>query len=66
MPLIPALRALLPEFSAQRWNSLFMNKVLDIAAELLQEIPVYCLECRPDYGSVQLLYNTLTKEEMIC
>ena len=57
MPLIPALRALLPEFSAQRWNSSFMNKMLDIAVELLQEIPVYCLECRPDYEAVQLLYN---------
>ena len=66
MPLIPALRALLPEFSAQRWNSSFMNKMLDIAVDLLQEIPVYCLECRPDYEAVQLLYNTLTKEGIIC
>ena len=43
-----------------------MNKMMDIAVELLQEIPVYRLECRPDYGTVQLLYNTLNKEGIIC
>lgn len=60
-----ALRALFPEFSAHRWNPAFMNKVLDIASAMLREIPVYCLECRPDYGAVQLLFNTLKKEEII-
>lgn len=60
-----ALRALFPEFSAHRWNPMFMNKVLDLAAALLREVPVYCLECRPDHGAVQLLFNTLKKEEII-
>lgn len=60
-----ALRALFPEFSAHRWSPVFMNKVLDIATAMLREIPVYCLECRPDYGAVQLLFNTLKKEDII-
>lgn len=60
-----ALRALFPEFSAHRWSPMFMNKVLDLAAALLREVPVYCLECRPDHGAVQLLFNTLKKEEII-
>ena len=60
-----ALRALFPEFSAHRWNPVFMNKVLDIASDMLQEIPIYCLECRPDYGAVRLLFNTLKKEGII-
>jgi hypothetical protein len=60
-----ALRALLPEFSAHRWDSVFMNKVLDIAAELLREIPVYCLECRPDQEAVQLLHDTLFNEDIL-
>ena len=60
-----ALRALFPEFSAHRWNPVFMNKMLDIASAMLREIPVYCLECRPDYGSVSLLCSTLEKEEKI-
>ena len=57
-----ALRALLPEFSAHRWNSSFMDKVLDLAAGLLKEVPVYTLEGRPDDGAVQLLHDTLLKE----
>jgi hypothetical protein len=36
-----------------------MNSVLDLTAQLLGEIPVYCLECRPDQDSVQLLHDTL-------
>lgn len=54
-----ALQALLPEFSAHRWSAGFMNSVLDLTAQLLGEIPVYCLECRPDQDSVQLLHDTL-------
>lgn len=65
MPTAAALRALFPEFSAHRWNPAFMNKVLDIASDMLQEIPIYCLECRPDYGAVRLLFNTLKKEGII-
>lgn len=60
-----ALRALFPEFSAHRWNPVFMNKVLDIASAMLCQIPAYCLECRPDYGAVQLLFDTLKEEEII-
>ena len=60
-----ALRALLPEFSAHRWNAAFMNKVLDIATAAVRDIPVYCLECRPDQEAVQLLHNTLIEEAII-
>lgn len=57
-----ALRALLPEFSAHRWNAAFMNKVFDIAAAAVRDVPVYWLECRPDQEAVRLLYNTLIQE----
>ena len=60
-----ALRALFPEFSAHRWNPAFMNKMLDISSAMLSQIPVYCLQCRPDYGAVQLLLNTLKDEEIL-
>ena len=42
-----------------------MNSVLDLTAQLLGEIPVYCLECRPDSEAVQLLHNTLFNEERL-
>lgn len=60
-----ALRALLPEFSAHRWNAAFMNKVLDIAAAAVGDIPVYCLECRPDPEAVRLLHDTLMEEAIL-
>ncbi len=66
-PMAPlaALQALLPEFSAHRWNSSFMNKVLDIVIAMLQQVPVYCLECRPDFGAVEQLHDMFVKEEII-
>ena len=60
-----ALRALLPEFSAHRWDPVFMDKLLNVAAGLLRDVPVYCLECRPDSEAVQLLHNTLFNEERL-
>jgi hypothetical protein len=60
-----ALRALLPEFSAHRWDLAFMDKLLNVAAGLLRDVPVYCLECRPDSEAVQLLHDTLFNEERL-
>lgn len=60
-----ALCTLLPEFSAHRWDSVFMNSVLDIAGELISQIPIYCLECRPDREAVQLLHDTLFGEDIL-
>lgn len=65
MTRMEALQNLLPELSAHIWSPAFMNQVLDIAGGLLRKIPVYCLECRPDYGAVQLLHDTLMKEEIL-
>lgn len=65
MESMEALRALVPEFSAHRWDLVFMNKLLDIAAGLLRDVPVYCLECRPDQEAVHLLHDTLFGEETL-
>jgi transcriptional regulator with XRE-family HTH domain len=32
---------------------------------VLREIPVYCLECRPDQEAVQLLHDTLFNEDIL-
>ena len=57
-----AVRKLLPECSCRRWDSNFMNAMLDLLLQLVQEIPVYLLECRPDEGAVNLLHDTLVKD----
>lgn len=62
-PLSPAeaLRALLPEFSVHRWDSTFVERVLDISTALVQAVPVYLLECTPEQSAVELLHRTLRK-----
>ena len=60
-----ALRALLPEFSLLRWDGEFMNRAMDICAELLAGVPAYLLECRPDRGAVELLRDTILNEESL-
>lgn len=57
-----AIRKLLPECSCRRWDSEFMNKMLDLLSQLVQQLPVYLLECRPDQGAVNLLHETLRKD----
>jgi hypothetical protein len=59
LPVSEALRALLPEFTAHRWDPSFMEKMLDMLSQLLQHVPAYCLECRPDRSAVQLLKRSL-------
>ena len=60
-----AVRNLLPECSCRRWDFGFMNAMLDLILQLLQQIPVYLLECRPDEGAVNLLHDTLVKDGLL-
>ena len=41
------------------WDPDFMAKVSSLYAELLSQVPVYRLDCRPDKGAVQVAYDTL-------
>ena len=59
-----AVRKLLPECSCRRWDSCFMDRLLSLLLVLVQQVPVYHLECRPDREAVQLLHDTITKEEI--
>ena len=43
------------------WDSEFVQNLSDLIVELLQQIPVYELPCRPDKEAVELAYNTLFK-----
>ena len=41
------------------WNSDFVSKLSNMIAELMEQIPVYELSCRPDEEAVRLAYHTL-------
>lgn len=57
-----AVRKLLPECSCRRWDPHFMDHLLNLLLAVVQQVPVYQLECRPDREAVELLYDTITKE----
>lgn len=57
-----AVRRLLPEVTIHRWDPVFVQHAADLLVQLVQQIPVYHLRCRPDEGAVQLLHDTITKE----
>lgn len=60
-----AFLALLPEINARRWNADFMQQAMDILEKMIQEVPVYMLDCLPDADAVMLLHQTLFQEENI-
>lgn len=41
------------------WDGTFVMKLTDLIVELLEQVPVYELECRPGKEAVQLAYKTL-------
>lgn len=53
---------LYPEVSIHRWDRKFSEKALNLLLQLLEKIPVYLLECRPDQEAVLLLKETLLAE----
>ena len=59
---IEAIRRLLLECSCRRWDSEFMNRMLDLLLKFVGPVPVYHLVCRPDEDAVNLLYDTLLKD----
>lgn len=60
-----AIRRLLSECSCRRWDTEFMNQMIDLLMKLVSQVPVYLLECRPDEGAVDLLYQTLQKDGLL-
>ena len=54
-----AFARIYPEISVQRWDREFTKKAADLCICLLEEIPVYYLECRPGESAVRLLQKGL-------
>lgn len=60
--------AFVPLFSQtilNSWDQVFMDRMAGLYAELLDQIPVYRLHCRPDREAVELAYHTLFGKEPI-
>lgn len=54
-----AVRTLYPEVSKQSWDADWAARTIDLLTQLVTEVPVYRLDCRPDVGAVECLKKVL-------
>lgn len=59
---LEAVKHLLPEISSHRWDRNYMADLLSLVSSLVDEVPVYMLECLPDEDAVALTKSTIFKE----
>lgn len=58
-----AVRYLFPECTIHHWDRTFVSDALELLLAFICEVPVYLLECLPDYGAVTLLRDEILKTE---
>lgn len=56
-------KRILGEITVNYWNRNFVNKVIDLLLDLIQNVDVYVLSCRKDEGAVTILHNTIMHQE---
>ena len=56
-----AFRAVYAGLTVNNWDSRFVDRICDLAGELIREVPVYELACTPDRHAAELLFNELQK-----
>lgn len=54
-----AFRLLYPEITVHRWDKAFVETATELCAQLVEQIPVYYLECRPDQEAALLVQKGL-------
>ena len=54
-----AFRLLSPEITVHRWDKAFVETATELCAQLVEQIPVYYLECRPDQEAALLVQKGL-------
>ena len=60
-----AFAPLLTQTLVNSWDPPFMQTVTDLLARLLEQVPVYRLNCRPDEEAARLAHRTLFPEEVL-
>lgn len=59
---VDAFVPLFSQTTLNSWNPAFMETVSNLYVELLAQVPIYELECRPCCEAVELVYRTIFKE----
>lgn len=58
-----AFLSLYKETLMNTWNPEYMSKMTDLLMDVVANIPIYHLACRPDQEAVELVKNTLFQED---
>lgn len=58
-----AFREIFPQLMYPSWNQELTGIIMDILNQLLEDMPVYCLYCRPDREAVEVLEREIYKEK---
>lgn len=56
---LDALRRLLPEINIRRWDKESVNRATGLLMELITQVPVYHLSCRPDGEATEVIKKLL-------
>lgn len=59
MDVTEAFRCIWPEISLRRWDEAFVSRAMELCGKLLEDVPVYSLECLPDESAVKSLKEGL-------
>ena len=54
-----AFRQLYPELAIHHWDKTFAAKAVDLCLQLMEDVPVYRLECRPEEDAARLVMKGL-------
>ena len=58
-----ALSPLLSQTLVNSWDTAFMTRITTLYQQLLLQVPIYKLRCRPDEDAVRIAYKTLFGKE---
>lgn len=58
-----SIQRILRESFVHHWEDYSVSQTLSIISEMIQTVPVYMMECRPDEDSVELVYELVTEKE---
>lgn len=56
---VEAFRHLYPELSVHQWDKNFVTSATDLCLQMLSEVPIYMLQCRPDAEAALLVKKGL-------
>ena len=65
LPMAKAFKEIFQNCTVYSWNREYVENVANLVAELICDVPVYSLTCRPDRSAVEIVKEELKKEYVL-